>query len=305
MIPLQTRLHSYYLNPALVCCQLVACAVVFYWLAIDTHIHLHQHHDSINLLCGWSFGLSLLGWAFHLHRWHRLHESPVTTIQAAPQGYVELQGNTEARLPLSSPIQGKPCVWYRHWVYAKTSQGVWQLQHYQTSHHIFGLRDHSGVCEVDPEGAEVIAAERYQIRQHDHRYIEDILAVDTPLYLLGELDSMHRPASEAALWKEANQLVTAWKDNPIKLKQRFDQNLDGQIDLNEWERARQEAYAEVQRKYDPKHHTEQMLIRKPRATNRLYLLSGISPHELRARFRFWTLWHGIFMAMFLYFLIVH
>lgn len=305
MIQIQSRLHSYYLNPALVCSQLVVSLAIFYGLATDIKQHLHIHEDNINLLCAWGLGLSLLGWAFHLHRWYRLHESPITTIQAAPQGYVELQGKTEARLPLRSPIQGKPCVWYRHWVYGKTAQGVWQLQHYQTSDQPFGLRDHTGVCEVDPQGAEVMAAKRHQIKQHEHHYIEDIIPVDSKLYLLGELDSMHRPASEAALWKEANQLATRWKENPRQLKQRFDQNLDGKIDLYEWEQARHEAYAEVQRKYDPKHHTEKHIIRKPTMAGRLYLISGISPHELRARFRFWTLWHGLFMGLFLYFLVLH
>ena len=279
------KFTSYYLNPAALCFS-TALTIVFigsFKLAPEDD----GYRIAIALLIALVSGFAC---AFNLRRFLGIEETPISSIGAAAQGYIELLGFARSLTPMKSPIHGIPCVWYRLWVYARNDHGLWQLEDYQYSHNQFTLSDQSGECEVNPDGAEVIAAIRHQKQQHDHRYIEDVLPVGKQIYVLGELDTLNQQPSEHELWREANQLAVSWKQNPAKLKARFDHNLNGVIDLHEWELARHEAYHEVSRRYDP-HAVEKHVISRPKNQDRLYLISGVSPHVLRERYRFWAWLH--------------
>ena len=239
---------------------------------------------------------ALLAWIFNLRRLHAISEIPVSNIASAAQGYVELSGKAQSLLPLKSPQRGIDCVWYRLWIYVRDSNGLWRLAQYQASHHKFGLQDSSGYCEIDPEDAEIIASDRHTLIKHDHKYIEDVLRTGRQLYVLGELDSGNAAPSARQIQKETGELVIAWKNQPAKTLLRFDSNRDGKIDLQEWEHARQQAFDEIQSRHETLAKNLVPLITKPK-NQRLFLISGISPHELRARFRFWSILHFIFLGL--------
>lgn len=280
-----TKITSYYLNPVALCIYMAMTLLfAFSWRFLpgeDAYLAVTALMVVLT---------SAIASIYHFRRFLGIQEIPISTISAATQGYVELLGTTASLLPMKSPIYGAPCVWHRTWVYARTDQGLWQLADYKASHNTFALSDHTGTCEVNPEGAEVVAAIRRSHESNDHRYIEDILPVGKPVYVLGELDTLNQQPSERDLWREANQLAVSWKQHPIKLKARFDLNFDGIIDMQEWELARREAYHEVARKYDP-HMPDKHTISRPQTEGRLYLISGVSPHVLRGRYCFWACLH--------------
>ena len=98
---------------------------------------------------------------------------------------------------------------------------------------------------VDPKGAEVIYFEARTWRKNDHRYVEEYLQVDKPIYVIGQLGIRRNVLDEEAMKEKLTEKLNDWKANKQQLLNRFDQSRDGQIDMNEWEQARHKARKEV------------------------------------------------------------
>jgi hypothetical protein len=71
---------------------------------------------------------------------------------------------------------------------------------------------------------------------------------------------------------------------------RFDLDRNGEIDQEEWEKARAQAREEVLSKALHKAHTGSFEISAP-TNGQLYLLSGMSPDYLRQRHQHWVFVH--------------
>ncbi len=284
------RLRSYYLNPLALC----VCLALVLAGAYDDYQDRQAHQ--LPMLFGASALVAIFAWAFNYKRLLAISEVPISTIASAAQGYVELFGKSRQCLPMRSPIQGVACVWYRLWVYARDSNYMWRLEDYQVSEQVFELHDESGVCLVDPHGADIYAAKRHVVTQNGHRYIEDVLFADKSIYVLGDLDTGTQAHTEEEISREAGKLLTQWKQSKTKLLQRFDLNRDGEIDMLEWEHAREQAYAEVERKQSQLLKREQHLIAKPQ-NKRLFVISGITPQALRQRYRYWAIVHFSIFAI--------
>lgn len=279
------RLRSYYLNPLALC---ICLGLVLAGMCVDYHDNAAQQ---LTVIFALSAIVAVFAWSFNYKRLLAISEVPISTIASAAQGYVELYGKSKHRLPMRSPIQGVYCVWFRVWVYARDSNYMWRLEDYQVSEQVFELYDASGACLVDPKGAEVYAATRHVITQNGHRYIEDVLFADKPIYVLGDLDTSNTQVStDAEIHREVGKLLTEWKRSPSKLLQRFDLNRSGEVDMHEWALAREQAYAEVHRKQSQLLKCEQHLITKPQ-NNRLFVISGITPQALRQGYRYWVITH--------------
>ncbi|HZV99897.1 MAG TPA: hypothetical protein VFF74_13005 [Methylophilaceae bacterium] len=255
-----------------------------------------NRHQSWLVFAAISLVMSLLTWHFNFRRLLAIAEHPTSTIAAAAQGYVELLGRAKSLLPLKSPLQGEPCVWFRHWVYAKDQNNVWRLEHYVASEQNFEIEDATGCCLVNPAGAEVIAAERHVVEQNDHKYIEEVLYSGKPIYVLGELETITEAASAQQIRQEVGHLLADWKKSPALFKHRFDLDGNGEVDMHEWEMARAQASIEVLDKKGILNKAEAHLIRAP-GNGQLFLISGIAPEELRARYRFWTRLHLLFAIL--------
>jgi hypothetical protein len=246
--------------------------------------------DVIQLFLLISLACSLVAWRFNLQRLLAIAEHPTSTIAAAAQGYVELAGRARQLLPLTSPLSGIACVWFRYWVYVKDHNNIWRLEDYKSSEQKFEIEDTTGRCLVDPTHAEIVMAERHGKTQNDHRYIEQLLRAGKRLYVLGELETITEVSAARQLKQQVNVLLTQWKKAPEQLRRRFDFNGDGEIDTEEWEHARAAASHEVHVSHGLADQQERHKIRAP-ADHRLFLISAISPQQLRGRYKFWVVLH--------------
>lgn len=284
------QLSSYYLNPLALC---VYTGLVLAGVFLDYRSH---HINQLPLVFVLTALVATLAWAFNFKRLLGMSEIPVATIASAAQGYVELFGTSKSLALTRSPIRGVECVWFRLWIYARDTNYMWRLADYRISEQLFELQDDSGVCRIDPRGAEVFAASRHVVVQHDHKYIEDVLFADKPVYVLGDLDTGSQINTEAEIHQDAGKLMTRLKQSKVRLLQQFDLNRDGEIDMHEWELARESAYAEVRAKHAQRLQSELHLIAKP-ANKRLFLISGISPHALRQHYQRWAWVHFSFFCL--------
>jgi hypothetical protein len=248
-----------------------------------------------------AIGISLFAAIFNYWRLLKITEAPISTIAAAAQGYIELSGKASTPKLFKTPYHGIPCVWYRAWVYASRwdsesqSYKASSLLAYSESDQLFQLQDDSGRCMVNPKGAEVIFVEKRTFFKNDHRYVEEYLPAGKPLYLLGYLDTLHHYNSAEAIDKDTGALLVSWKNNPLKLHAQFDQNRNGQIDMDEWEVARKEARREVEARHQMHAHNEMYTLAKP-SNGQLFLISALSPHALRKRYQYWSLLHLTVLA---------
>lgn len=245
--------------------------------------------------------LALLAFAFNLWRYSAIATAPASTIAAAAQGYIELNGIASKEPPISSPLHGVPCVWFRSWAYARDHKNLWRLVDYTQSDEVFQLEDDSGTCTVNPLGAEVVHMLKRTSYKHNHRYVEEYLPANKPLYLIGHLDTRHHFSSDETIKKDMGHLIKGWKENPTKMLFRFDLDRNGEIDLDEWEKARSQAREEVERQQMNQAHTGDFEITEP-SNGQLFLLSGMSPEFIRTSYRCWVITHlavltGLLIAM--------
>src|SRR3569623_1686674 len=203
-----------------------------------------------------------------LRRARLIEDTPTSRIRSAAQGYVELEGEAVMMegVPIIAPLTLLPCAWFRYRVEERVENNRgdarWRTLRRGTSDGIFVLRDDTGDCVVDPDGATVTPSARdvwygdtptppplhrnIFIWRHSgrYRYREERIHAGDYLYAIGEFrctGGAEGPAHADAL----RALLAEWKRNRSALLARFDDNRDGAIDVDEWERARRVAEQEV------------------------------------------------------------
>ncbi len=236
--------------------------------------------------------LSLIAWVSALRRYCLIGDTPTSLIASAAQGYVELVGRCELH-PGSVPLgylSGPPCVWYSCSVSRRTRDG-WSSATRERSSDTFLMRDASGTCVIDPDHAEVTGTRRRSWIQGEYRYALDYLAPADPLYALGELATLGTTQGPDDRRAEVSALLAEWKRDPQDLKERFDTDGDGVVDIAEWTRVREAAEREIDRRHlDSGPPPALHVVRAPR-DGRPYLLSSRAPQALAGRFRFWAWLH--------------
>jgi hypothetical protein len=278
--------------------NLVALATVGGVFVVAYQMHLTKSDvQTWRWLLSVALTLSFFASLFNFWRLLKITEAPISTIAAAAQGYIELHGKASTQKPFNTPYHGIPCVWYRAWVYANRSDNPYskkvidtRLLEYSESETLFQLDDQTGTCMVNPHGAEVVFAQKRTIFKNEHRYVEEYLPAGKPLYVLGQLDTRHEQGDIEAINRDVRATLSDLKLSPHKLLNRFDHNRNGQIDMNEWEFARQDAIKQVQAKHAMKAHTGSFTLTRP-TEQHLFLISAKSPHELRSSYRFWSILH--------------
>lgn len=246
----------------------------------------------------------MLASVFHYWRFLKMSEAPISSIASAAQGYVELYGQARTEKPLKTPYHGIPCVWFRAWVFSN-QQGNHQshqlldnrLLDYQESRSPFVLEDESGQCVVNPDGAEVIYYEARTWRKNNHRYVEEYLPAHQSIYVIGVLDTRKDMLDSAKLNKEVSAHLKALKQQPSRLLNLYDHDLNGEIDLHEWELARQDAIRQVQSTHAMQAHTAGFELAKP-AGQQLFLISAKSPLQLRKNHLQWL---GVYTSLLTFF----
>ncbi|MCW8908356.1 MAG: E3 ubiquitin ligase family protein [Sedimenticola sp.] len=228
-------------------------------------------------------GLALAGFYFAFRWFGRarlIENAPTARIRSAHQGYVELVGEVLSLPgePVLAPLTGTPCCWYRYKI-EKQGDKHWRSVESDTSDALFLLRDETGDCLLDPEGAEVTASDRtvwYGHSRYPHarpdparrrpqstlhrvadllnrdlgggryRYTEERIYPGDRLYALGLFKSEDDLDQRQQQEERVRGLLRAWKQDRAGLLARFDLNRDGEIDLREWELVRRAALRQTE-----------------------------------------------------------
>lgn len=270
---------------------------------------------------------ALLAGLSGLRRSRHLEDVPTARVRSAPQGYVELAG-TALRLdgePIIAPLSQTPCCWYSYRVERRRGKG-WSLVQAGRSDGIFLLRDDTGDCVIDPEGAEVTSRHRRSWsgsgsggglpvharlpslgRKTDlvveiggrlleglgsglgnYRYSEAVILDGDPLYAIGQFHTLG-PAEQGSTLRElTGAILRAWKQRPDTLRERFDKNRDGLVDAQEWEQARVAAEQEAAREHREHLRRDPLHTLKRPADGRYFLLSNLEEFGLLRRYRWRT-----------------
>jgi hypothetical protein len=237
--------------------------------------------------------ISFFAWASNLKRNRAIVDTPTSKIASAAQGYVELYGPAvnESEFQVQSKLSGMPCIWYRYITYQKDSEGNWSEIDRGCSDAMFALNDGSGRCLIDPDYAEVITTHSDSWVEGDYKHVEEQLFASDKIYALGEFSTVGGADTTLDTNEDVAALLAEWKKNQPALLERFDLNRDGKIDMQEWELARHAARREVEKQ--DRELRQQLGVHVMRAPSggRLYLLSNLSPQQLKSRYVMWGWFH--------------
>lgn len=284
----------------------VTLALVGGLLLAAYKLHLSREDSQIwFLLLSTALAFSIFAAIFNYWRLLKITEAPISTIASAAQGYIELHGVATTIKPFNTPYHGIPCVWYRASVYANRLENPYsekvvdnRLLEYSESDTLFQLKDETGTCMVNPKGAEIIFFEKRTFVKNEHRYVEEYLPAGKKLYVLGQLDTRHDQVDNDVINKAVSNILTDLKARPQQMLNRYDHNRNGQIDMDEWELARQDAIKQANAKYAMSAHTGSFTLVQP-SENHLFLISAQAPHELSASYRSWAIVHFVMFAILL------
>lgn len=272
----------------------------------------------------WAIGLAVLAVAgfiaafIFFYRKRLFEDTPTSRIRSAAQGYVELNGTGELLEgpPITAPLTGATCTWYRFRVEEHRGTGKnsrWVTLRKGTSDDLFLLRDDTGLCVIDPDGARVTPAGKNVWHGHSatpsqqpgggtsgrrsiftrfgrgfgrYRYTEERMHPGDPLYAIGLFRTEGGAGGNFDMNEDVRELLREWKQNADALLARFDQNRDGEICMQEWQTVREAAYQEVrQRHASEKIDMPTNLMGKTCDRRRPYILSALPESDLVKRYR--------------------
>lgn len=253
---------------------------------------------------GWVIALGLIAvmafltWMSAFRRSRAIADTPTSRIATAAQGYVEIYGR--ASVGAENLVQAKPgsqpCVWFRCITYRRTHDHKWQEIERHTSDAMFEITDDTGRCMVDPEHAEVLTTHRRTWQEGDYKFVEYQLFPLDRIYALGEFATIGGANATLDFKGDVQVLLAEWKKDQAGLLERFDLDGNGEVDLQEWQLARNAARREVEKQHRELRLQSGVHVMRRPASGQLYLLSNLSPHQLHRRYALWSWFH---LAMFL------
>ncbi len=270
------------------------------WLTGGVHVTILAAAVHAGSLAVWVYALgamslvSFAAWTANYRRYLQIAGTPLSNIATAAQGYVEIAG--QAEMPEGTPFNSKlsltPCVWYQYQVEEKSSDNEWSLRDSGVSDEPFIVRDQSGACVIDPEGAETLCSRRNSWTAGDCRYVEWLLLPRETVYALGDFVTVGGANSELDVDTDVGALLSEWKMNQPDLLKRFDLNQDGAIDLKEWALARHQAVRDVEAQHrETRAQAGTNVLRAP-VDGRLFLISNYLPADTRLKYFLWTWAHA-------------
>jgi hypothetical protein len=254
---------------------------------------------------------------FHnVRRARIIEDTPTSKIRSAVQGYVELIGAGQYfnKTPVLAPLTLTECIWYEFKIEKKEvrhtrngTQTHWRTVESKTSPDYFKLIDDTGHCVVNPHAAEVHpetedtwyghsrwpnktsvikARNKSFFNVGDYRYTEKRIHHDEDLYALGSFRTVGPDADMQSIRQSVARLLNIWKGQQEALLKKFDQNQDGEIDLNEWEKVRQAAQDKVMRdRLEKTIEPVTNLLEKTSQRYQPFIISTRPQKELARRFR--------------------
>jgi hypothetical protein len=260
-----------------------------------------------------------------LRRSRLIEDVPTARVRSAHQGYVELIGIAHALdgEPIVAPLSQTPCCWFQYKVERRSGKD-WRVVESGSSDGIFVLRDETGECVVDPEGAEVTTRHKRSWSDNGgssgrravhvrlpslgnaadtvvdigggiletlgagvgpYRYTEAVIMDGDPLYGIGRFHTLGAAEQGASVRELTGAILREWKQRPDTLRERFDSNRDGQIDVEEWERARKAAEHEANRERLEHFKRDQVHTLSKPEDGSFFLLSNLEEFGLLRRYR--------------------
>jgi len=253
----------------------------------------------------------------NLSRARIIEDTPTAKVRSAHQGYVELAGEAQPldNTPLFSPLTQSQCCWYRYTIERHCGDNDWKTLEKEFSSNPFILRDETGDCIIDPEGAEINPTDRSvwygRTRQPEdrnptrkrldsgnglninasivrgkYRYTEERIYPDDSLYAIGlfkSLDDVDHQQNRRLMTRE---LLCEWKQDTATLLARFDTNKDGKIDVEEWDKARASAKAQTATEHKEQLKTQILhTLSKTASKRRPFIISSLPQFNLVNRYR--------------------
>ena len=258
-----------------------------------------------------------------LHRKRIIQDTPTSKIRSAAQGYVELEGHGYLMegTPIVSPLSSTSCTWFEYKVEEKryrNKRTEWVTVKKETSDGLFLIKDETGECIIDPEKAHVTVQDKRvwygssvmpssyseNIKKKSsfgkltsgfsgglqrYRYTEKLLHSGETLYAIGLYKTVGGSGAKLNVNDDVRELIREWKSDTESLMKKFDTNKDGEIDLDEWQKVRDEAYKEVVKKHNEQKTLPPVNLMSTTNDNRRpYILSAIQQDDLTKQLHYYS-----------------
>ena len=227
-----------YVIPAAALAAMIACS--FIGLAENQSKEVVGYIHEILIVCA-GFVLFFLGFGTLRKKW-LIDNTPTSKIRSVAMGAAELCGKAVKKCELFSRLTRTPCVFFKFLIEkeVRDSKGraSWKVIDQGTSSNYFYLEDETGRILVDPLEAETFMPRDYRVVDtkggSKFRYSEWHIQPGQDVYIYGTVKKFKDTAIEHKdkLLEKLREL----KANKEKLLQ-FDDNKDGQIGADEWDRA--------------------------------------------------------------------
>ena len=244
------------------------------WFTDDWHLRLS----------GYAVAMVLALWAALSAKRFRqfILDTPRSKIGSAAQGFVELQGKCEfyGNRVTQGFMHGPPCVWHRYSVGYPENETSQSGQ----SDLPFVIRDETGTCVVNPDGAKIISSGRRSWSHGGKYYRTHYIRHGAELYVFGEMRTNGCSVTSYNERSEFASVLRTWKQDQPWLLEEFDADKNGEIDSDEWDNARARAEKIARDKFEVKRVDRvENSIRKP--SNGLpMLISDQHPDTLTKKF---------------------
>ncbi len=293
--------------------------------------------DCVRSMPNWDYriwlGIAILGTLFCLRHCHRqftrarlIEDMPTSRIRSASQGYIELVGVAELQgNPQLAPLSNTLCLWWRYTIEKYQSSGKsshWITVEKRTCSQPFHLKDTTGICRVEPQGAEINTLHRRTwhgntrrpimdpstLKQKTkggflsllttnisiggislgrrYRYTEHLIMEGDPLYTLGRFETNSSGQRTLSPMQLSGDILSDWKQDFPALLARYDKNNDGKLDLKEWQQVRDAALDEVKhRQTQQAHQPADHVLTQPRHKDFPFIIDSTEQEHLSRRLR--------------------
>jgi len=235
-----------------------------------------------------------------------VENTPTSKVRSLSMGMVELSGKTKLYYDLRASATKTPCVYYRcrYYKFQRTGDSShWRLTRSVASGKIpFYIEDDTGRVLIKPKGAvfsvpmvtqsfqgSYIPSLSLQLHDPNTKVVEELVPERARLYVLGSAHiEKHGKKTREIIIDKLRML----KQSPETMSE-YDINGDGNIDVDEWEAARDDVerlvYAESLA--NGPGESETVVIEKPRFGLLPFIIADSEKNLIRKlMFRTWFLW---------------